>query len=178
MQNKARELVNYRGKDTDSSDSENEDGMTIGAKRGIKAKKYYTNAINHELKKARRSNSEVDAQLKKRMKILYKCLLDHTDEHGRSLIALFMEKPFKKDYPDYYDIIENPIDMKTIESNIKNDRYTCEDALLDDLKLMFKNCKQYNEEGSQIYRDAETLESILLDKLKSLGAFVPSKPKK
>ena len=122
MQNKARELVNYRAKDTDSSDSENEDGMNLTTKKGMKVKKYYTNAINHELKKARRSNSEVDPQLKKRMKLLYKCLIDYTDENTRPLIALFMEKPSKKDYPDYYDIIETPIDMKTIESNIKNDR--------------------------------------------------------
>lgn len=43
---------------------------------------------------------------------------------------------------------------------------------------MFNNCKQYNEEGSQIYRDAETLEAALIERVKELGPFVPGKPKK
>lgn len=44
------------------------------------------------------------------------------DDDGRALISVFMEKPSKKDYPDYYEIITNPIDMKTIDSNIKSEK--------------------------------------------------------
>ena len=34
---------------------------------------------------------------------------------------------------------------------------------------MFNNCRQYNEEGSVIYEDANTLERILIDKSRELG---------
>lgn len=34
---------------------------------------------------------------------------------------------------------------------------------------MFNNCRQYNEEGSLIYEDANTLEKVLMDKVKELG---------
>lgn len=34
---------------------------------------------------------------------------------------------------------------------------------------MFNNCRQYNEEGSLIYEDANTLEKVLMDKIKELG---------
>lgn len=34
-------------------------------------------------------------------------------------MLLFMEKPSKKLYPEYYNIIDRPIDMLTIEANIK-----------------------------------------------------------
>lgn len=34
---------------------------------------------------------------------------------------------------------------------------------------MFNNCRQYNEEGSLIYEDANTLERVLMDKIKELG---------
>lgn len=34
---------------------------------------------------------------------------------------------------------------------------------------MFNNCRQYNEEGSLIYEDANTLERVLMDKVKELG---------
>jgi protein polybromo-1 len=48
-----------------------------------------------------------------------------------------MEKPSKKLYPDYYQVIEQPIDMLTIEANIKNDKYTSEEQLVADFKVSF-----------------------------------------
>ena len=67
--------------------------------------------------------SDVDNVLRKRLRILYRCLMDYnpTDD-GRQPILVFMEKPSKKLYPDYYRVIAEPIDMVTIDSNIKNDR--------------------------------------------------------
>lgn len=41
---------------------------------------------------------------------------------------------------------------------------------------MFNNCRQYNEEGSLIYEDANTLEKVLMDKVKELGPL-PDNPK-
>ena len=38
---------------------------------------------------------------------------------GRSLINIFVELPSKKEYPDYYQVISEPIDMKMIEYKIK-----------------------------------------------------------
>lgn len=59
-------------------------------------------------------------------------------------------------------------------------RYTCEEELLDDLRLMFNNCRQYNEEGSVIYEDANMLERVLLDKARELGLALAAsaKPKR
>lgn len=34
---------------------------------------------------------------------------------------------------------------------------------------MFNNCRQYNEECSVIYDDANTLERVLMDKVRELG---------
>lgn len=48
-------------------------------------------------------------------------------------------------------------------------RYSCEEELLDDLRLMFSNCRQYNEEASVIYEDANALEKVLFDKARELG---------
>ncbi|XP_053202089.1 protein polybromo-1-like isoform X2 [Panonychus citri] len=173
MQAKAKELVNYQGKESDSSDTDNEDSSSgVGRGRGRKPKTL-TNALNHELKRARRTNSDFDPGLRKRMKLIIKTLINYVDDQDRQICELFMEKPSKKDYPDYYEIIENPIDMKTIQVNVRSDQYATEDAFIADLKQMFDNCKQYNEEGSQIYRDAETLEALLNGKLAELGAYIP-----
>ncbi|XP_065348205.1 protein polybromo-1 isoform X6 [Cloeon dipterum] len=97
---------------------------------------------------------------RKRYLQIYRSLVEYRDD-GRQPILMFMEKPSKKLYPDYYQVIEHPIDMLTIESNIKADKYLNEDQLVSDFKLMFTNCRQYNEEGSVIYEDANKLERLL-----------------
>lgn len=112
--------------------------------------------------------SELDILLRKRFKLLFKTLLNYCDDSGRYPIDLFMEKPSRKDYPDYYVVIKDPIDMKTIDAKIKSDYYSCEDELLKDFKLMFDNCREYNEDGSQIYIDADNLEAALFNKINEL----------
>lgn len=57
-------------------------------------------------------------------------------------------------------------------------QYLTEEALLYDFRLMLANCKQYNEDGSMIYKDAVTLENVLNEKLTELGPFQPIKIKK
>ncbi len=121
MQAKVQEILNIRLKDSDDSESDDDSKNELNVKRS-KPRKSLSSAMTHELKKARRSQLDVDSQLKKRMKILYRTLIEYADETGRSLILLFMEKPSKKSYPDYYDIIANPIDMRMIETNIKWER--------------------------------------------------------
>lgn len=50
-------------------------------------------------------------------------------------MLMFMEKPSKKLYPDYYKVIDNPIDMLMIEANIKAEKYQSEDEVLSDFKV-------------------------------------------
>ncbi|KAG7478017.1 hypothetical protein MATL_G00075940 [Megalops atlanticus] len=107
---------------------------------------------------------------KNRMKSLYSAVTEARElGTGRRLCDLFMVKPSKKDYPDYYKIILEPIDLRTIDHNIRSDKYPNEEAMVEDMKLMFRNARHYNEEGSQVYNDANILEKIMKDKRKELG---------
>ncbi|XP_076040531.1 protein polybromo isoform X16 [Oratosquilla oratoria] len=124
---------------------------------------------------------------RRRAKILFKTLMDYMTEDGRQPIIPFIEKPSAKDYPDYYDIITHPVDMESIESKIKGDKYANEEELVADIRLMFNNCRVYNEEGSAIFEDAKTLERVVFDKIRELnqvdspgkgGKPIPGKPKK
>lgn len=107
----------------------------------------------------------INATIKKKILSIQKNLVDFTVGNRRP-IELFMEKPPRKIYPDYYDIIQNPMDMNTIEHNIRTDKYTAVEEVVSDYRLMFSNCRQYNEEGSNIYEDANNLERALNEKLK------------
>lgn len=53
----------------------------------------------------------------------------------------FMEKPSKKLYAEYYEVIDEPIDFLEIESKIKAEQYSCEMDLVKDFQLMFSNCR-------------------------------------
>uniref|UniRef100_A0A4W5LS64 Protein polybromo-1 n=1 Tax=Hucho hucho TaxID=62062 RepID=A0A4W5LS64_9TELE len=109
--------------------------------------------------------------MKNRMKALYAAVTEAREAGtNRRLCDLFMVKPSKKDYPDYYKVILEPMDLKTIEHNVRSKRYATEEALMDDMRLMFRNARHYNEEGSQVYNDAGILEKIVKDKRKEMGA--------
>ena len=79
---------------------------------------------------------------------LIQCIKTYTDRHGRVLSTVFFALPSKLDYPDYYEIIQKPIDLKRIELR----QYSSINDLANDLKLMFDNALLYNEPGSMIYR--------------------------
>ncbi|XP_025107181.1 protein polybromo-1-like isoform X2 [Pomacea canaliculata] len=107
--------------------------------------------------------------LRKRLNILYRIVYEYQDVNGRMLRNIFMGLPSRKDYPDYYQVIMEPIDMTMIEAKIKADKYPNEQALLCDFELMFNNARHYNEEGSQVYQDADTLDRILRTKWRSMS---------
>ncbi|XP_062532294.1 protein polybromo-1 isoform X2 [Bombyx mori] len=108
--------------------------------------------------------------LKKKLHYVAKQLVEFTCSDGRQPMLLFMEKPSKKLYPEYYNVIDRPIDMLTIEANIKNDRYNSLEEMIADFRLMFSNCRHFNEEGSMVYEDANLLERVMNEKIKELNS--------
>uniref|UniRef100_A0A8C4QAN4 Polybromo 1 n=1 Tax=Eptatretus burgeri TaxID=7764 RepID=A0A8C4QAN4_EPTBU len=117
---------------------------------------------------------ESESALRHHLRTLYNTVLEAAEPGtGRRLAELFMVKPSRKDYPDYYKIILEPVDMRTIDHFIRSDKYSSVEVMLDDFLLMFRNARHYNEEGSQVYNDALTLESLLTEKIKELGPVPP-----
>lgn len=105
--------------------------------------------------------------MKKKLLGIHEHLIDFTVD-GRAICINFLEKPSKKLYPDYYKVIAEPIDMQIIENRIEQEKYQTLDELMNDYQLLFSNCRQYNEEKSQIYQDANTLEKALKKQLREL----------
>ena len=73
---------------------------------------------------------------------------------------IFLRLPPRSEFPDYYEVIKNPIDFEIISSKLKQNRYNSMDECLGDFILMFDNACKYNEPDSQIYKDALTLKSL------------------
>lgn len=80
---------------------------------------------------------------------------------NRGIIDPFLELPPKNDYPDYYQLIKNPICMKQIENKINKKQYQNLKQFRTDISLLCSNCRQYNEDGSILYQDANMIEVSL-----------------
>ena len=81
---------------------------------------------------------------------IYNAMFSAKDMSGRQICAIFMLKPDPEVYPDYYQVIQEPIDLRIIDNKITNNQYPNIDDMMKDVILMFKNAKQYNEPMSQV----------------------------
>lgn len=82
----------------------------------------------------------------------------------RTLHTMFQLLPSKKHYPEYYAVIDHPIDLKFIANKIQTNSYTSLNEIEKDLLQMVKNAQVFNEPGSQIYKDAKTLKRIFMQR--------------
>ena len=89
-------------------------------------------------------------------------IIGEKDENGKPLMkgltAPFQELLPKKDWADYYLVIKNPICLQQIEKRINRKEYQSLREYREDIHLLCQNARTYNEDGSEIYRDAETIE--------------------
>ena len=69
-----------------------------------------------------------------------------------------MKKPCEETYPDYYSIINNPMDMETIKKRIESNSYKTLKKFKSDVNLMFDNCIAYNDPTSILHQDAIELQ--------------------
>ena len=77
---------------------------------------------------------------------------------NRGIIDPFLDLPPKNYYPDYYELIKEPICMKQIEVKINKKQYQNLKQFRQDVALLCSNCRQYNEDGSVLYEDANLIE--------------------
>ena len=85
---------------------------------------------------------------------IYRKVLSHKDAGGHFVTTLFMELPSRKEYPDYYKVITDPIELTSIGKKIERNTYSDLNAFRKDFELLVSNAKTYNERDSDIYYDA------------------------
>ncbi|KEZ46904.1 SNF2-family ATP dependent chromatin remodeling factor snf21 [Scedosporium apiospermum] len=83
---------------------------------------------------------------------------DESEPPKRLIIGPFIKLPHKRDYADYYLIIQSPICMKMMETRIKKGEYSSLSDFRKDFDLMIRNCRTYNEDGSILWRDTGIME--------------------
>ncbi|KAI9686451.1 MAG: hypothetical protein M1820_010635 [Bogoriella megaspora] len=78
----------------------------------------------------------------------------------------FLKPVDKNEVPDYYNVITSPMDLSTMEEKLENGLYTAVGDLVDDLELIFSNCRQYNDANTVYPKCATKLEKYMWNLIK------------
>ncbi|CAD8092949.1 unnamed protein product [Paramecium sonneborni] len=62
--------------------------------------------------------------------------------------------------PDYIQIVKRPMDLGTVQQKLNNNLYKTVEECLDEIQLIWDNCKLYNGSTSWITKIAEKLERL------------------
>lgn len=96
------------------------------------------------------------------MRSLLKSMHDHPDSWP------FKEPVDARDVPDYYDIIKDPMDLKTMSKRVESEQYYVTfEMFVADVRRMFANARTYNSPETIYYKCATRLESHFSSKVQS-----------
>lgn len=157
--------------DEDEEEDDDDDSDDDGGRRRRRGRGGRKSADRDDQPQKRgRRPPKVFTPLEARIHAFLKGLRRFKHPNGDLLILPFERLPDKQATPDYYATIKNPIALDTIKRKAKRKKYQDLDQVVQDIELMFENAMGYNEEDSQIYKDAIELKNqalILADQEKS-----------
>ncbi|CDF87844.1 BN860_15742g1_1 [Zygosaccharomyces bailii CLIB 213] len=102
-------------------------------------------------------------ELQSRLRAEYEALFTLKEDNGLEIYPIFNVLPPKKEYPDYYALIRNPVSLNTLKKRVPH--YTDAQTFVNDVVQIPWNAKTYNTKESAIYRYAGILEKYLKEKM-------------
>ncbi|PQQ06721.1 histone acetyltransferase GCN5 [Prunus yedoensis var. nudiflora] len=80
----------------------------------------------------------------------------------------FKEPVDARDVPDYYDIIKDPMDLKTMSKRVESEQYYVTfEMFVADAKRMFANARTYNSPDTIYYKCSSRLEAHFQSRVQS-----------
>ncbi|KAL1410050.1 hypothetical protein Q8F55_004052 [Vanrija albida] len=83
------------------------------------------------------------------------------DGTDREIATIFLALPDRREFPDYYKRIKHPVSLTEIEQRMIGRRYDNADQFFQEVELMANNALNYNEEHSEVWRDARQVLEIV-----------------
>ena len=80
--------------------------------------------------------------------------------YSNDLSISFRAPVDKISVPDYYDIVEHPVDLGTMQSKVQRKEYGSPLEVKTDMNLLFANCRKYNSEGDPVRSRGEELSKV------------------
>ncbi|KAI3645599.1 hypothetical protein MP228_008527 [Amoeboaphelidium protococcarum] len=94
-----------------------------------------------------------------------------TDLQSQSIAWPFVEPVDKETVPHYYEMIQNPMDLKTMEHRLEHNFYKTLDQFTHDVDLIVSNCKAFNDAKSVYVKCANKLDQVYKNRLKEVEEY-------
>jgi chromatin structure-remodeling complex subunit RSC1/2 len=125
-----------------------------------------------ESRKKRGRPPRVDTPMEARIKEILKGMRKFKNSSNQLMVYHFERLPDKAVMPEYYNEIKTPIALDVIKKKLKRKKYVTVEQMMKDLETMFENAKSYNQDESQVYKDAVYLQK----ETKKIAEEVRNKP--
>lgn len=99
------------------------------------------------------------------MRYLHRVVLEALWEHKDSWPFQRPVDAVQFHLPDYYSVIQKPMDLGTIRKRLKHRYYQTASECIEDFETMFSNCYSYNHPGDEVVLMAQRLEELFRQKL-------------
>jgi len=76
--------------------------------------------------------------------------------------------PVKLNIPRYFDVIDRPMDISTIEKKLNTGAYPVVQALVDDFNLMIENCVKFNGPENPVTKMGRNIQAVFEKGIKTL----------
>jgi len=88
----------------------------------------------------------------------------------------FLHPVSREDVADYYEVIKEPMDLSTMETKLEADNYVNPEDFTRDAKLIFDNCRKYNNETTPYAKSANKLEKFMWQQIKGIPEWSHLEP--
>lgn len=139
-----------------------EDGNKPKKKRGPRAKRDKGDDKKDddpETRKKRGRPPKVLTPIEARIQAVLKGIRKPKNSQRQLMIGHFERLPDKAVMPEYFNEIRNPMAFDLLKRKLKRKKYQSLQQFMVDVNLMFENAKSYNQDESQIYKDAVELQA-------------------
>ncbi|KAI5301943.1 hypothetical protein KEM56_001199, partial [Ascosphaera pollenicola] len=104
--------------------------------------------------------SQVTDQQWRSMTDVVMAIYNHCEPDGYDPSKLFHKSVNKRNVPDYYEVIKEPMALSILKAKIKNRSYMNFSEFVRDCALISHNAQTYNRPRSQAYEDALVIKSV------------------
>ena len=88
----------------------------------------------------------------------------------------FLQPVSRDDVADYYEVIKEPMDLSTMEAKLEADNYAIPEDFVRDAKLIFDNCRKYNNETTPYAKSANKLEKFMWAQIRAIPEWSHLEP--
>ncbi|KAF3479926.1 chromatin structure-remodeling complex protein RSC1 [Arthroderma uncinatum] len=156
--------------------AEDSSGGALGIEKQLRAAAQEPAAANSGIVESIETSKPTDAPVSQVTDVQWKAMSDvlttiynYREQDGHDPSKLFQRSVNKRNVPDYYDVIKEPMALSVLKQKIKNKSYVQFADFVRDCALIPHNAQTYNRPKSMAYEDALVIKDVMTTEFRKLA---------